>query len=77
MKFATESIIFMATFSALRSRFFAPLHSAKRAPLRSGRGHSSQEIQLIKLKPGNLSQILLKQIFNIEKIHHKINFNPK
>lgn len=63
MKFATESIIFMATFSALRSRFFAPLHSAKRASLRSGRGHSSQEIQLLKLKPGNFIQFSFKPNF--------------
>lgn len=63
MKFATEIIIFMATFSALLSRFFAPLHSAKRAPLRSGRGQSSQEIQLIKLKPGNFIQFSFKPNF--------------
>jgi len=33
----------MAAFSALRSRFFATLRSAKRAPLRSGCEYAESE----------------------------------
>lgn len=48
MAVVAENLFFYGDFSALRSRFFAPLHCAKRAPLRSGRGLRYQEIQVIK-----------------------------
>lgn len=52
MTVAAGNNLFYGDFSALRSRFFAPLYCAKRAPLRSGRGQISPEIQLIKIKSG-------------------------